>query len=91
MSNRRYHAWGICSLGLLACLTGCQVSIGGQTIPSPYYQFDDVQYFPAGHEFMLQNEADALNAQNAPPAIGGAAEVGARPQPPAPAAVPTRR
>ena len=35
-------------LGLLGCLglTGCQVVTGGQTLPSPYYMKDDVQYFP---------------------------------------------
>ena len=24
--------------------TGCQVDVGGQTLPSPYYIYDDVQY-----------------------------------------------
>jgi hypothetical protein len=72
-------AWGLC--GLLACasLTGCQVSVGGQTLPSPYYIYDDVQYFPAGHEFILQNEADYLNSHNTPPPPPGA-EVGMRPK-----------
>jgi hypothetical protein len=52
------------ALGLLASvgLTGCQVSTGGQTLPSPYYLDDDVQYFPAGREFKLQREADANKA-----------------------------
>ena len=40
--------------------TGCQSDIGGQTLPSPYYMSDDVQYFPAGPEFKLQREATAL-------------------------------
>jgi hypothetical protein len=43
-------------------LTGCQVDIGGQTLPSPYWVTDDVQYFPPGHEFKLQKEADAMSA-----------------------------
>jgi len=79
--HNRTRAWGWCGLGLLACasLTGCQVSVGGQTLPSPYYIFDDVQYFQQGHEFPLQNEADFINSQNAPPAAPGAAEVGMRP------------
>ncbi len=49
-------------LGLLAiiCATGCQVDIGGQTIPSPYYMYDDVQYFPPGPEFRLAREAAAM-------------------------------
>ncbi len=79
-TNSIRRASRICGLGLLACasLTGCQVSVGGQTLPSPYYIFDDVQYFPSGHEFILQNEADFISAQNAPPAQPGP-EVGVRP------------
>ena len=73
---KRRHRTGklLCGFGLLAglCLTGCQVRIGGQTLPSPYYIYDDVQYFPAGHEFPLQNEADSLAAQNAPAGGGDA-------------------
>ena len=45
--------------------TGCQVSIGGQTLPSPYYMNDDIQYFPRGPEFKLQNEAAALKEARA--------------------------
>lgn len=47
-------------LGSLALLTGCQVDVGGQTLPSPYYIYDDVQYFPAGPEFKLSEEARAM-------------------------------
>ena len=43
-------------------LTGCQVDVGGQTLPSPYYLEDDIQYFPAGPEFKLSKEAAALKA-----------------------------
>ena len=43
-------------------LTGCQVDVGGQTLPSPYYLQDDIQYFPAGPEFKLAKEAAALKA-----------------------------
>ena len=43
-------------------LTGCQVDVGGQTLPSPYYLQDDIQYFPAGPEFKLSKEAAALKA-----------------------------
>jgi hypothetical protein len=51
-------------LGALAAvnLTGCQVDIGGQTLPSPYYLQDDVQYFPTGPEFKLAQEAAAQKA-----------------------------
>ena len=43
-------------------LTGCQVDVGGQTLPSAYYLQDDVQYFPAGPEFKLSKEAAAQKA-----------------------------
>ncbi|MEM6692476.1 MAG: hypothetical protein AAF664_23800 [Planctomycetota bacterium] len=46
----------------IAGLTGCQVSLNGQTLPSPYYLEDDVQYFPSGPEFKLPREAAALKA-----------------------------
>ena len=42
------------------CTTGCQIDVGGQTLPSPYYLTDDIQYFPAGPEFQLTNEARAM-------------------------------
>jgi hypothetical protein len=45
-----------------ACLTGCQVDVGGQTLPSAYYLQDDIQYFPAGPEFKLSKEAAAQKA-----------------------------
>jgi hypothetical protein len=52
----------VLGLGLLVavCLTGCQMDIGGQTLPSAYYLSDDVQYFPPGPEFKLAREAAAL-------------------------------
>ena len=52
-------------LGLVAigCGTGCQVDVGGQTLPSPYYMSDDVQYFPPGPEFKLAREAAAMGQQ----------------------------
>ncbi len=54
----------LAGLGLVAALglTGCQVDVGGQTLPSPYYLQDDVQYFPPGPEFKLAREAAALKA-----------------------------
>ena len=39
---------------------GCHGSIGGQTLPSAYYLTDDVQYFPAGPEFLLPNQERVL-------------------------------
>lgn len=41
-------------------LSGCQTTMGGQTLPSAYYLQDDVQYFPAGPEFLLPNQRRAL-------------------------------
>lgn len=55
----------LCVAGLLGCVGGCQVSMNGQTLPSPYYLYDDVQYFPAGPEFKLPREAAALRAAQA--------------------------
>lgn len=46
--------------GLLAAGTGCQVHVNGQTLPSPWYWKDDVQYFAPGPEFKLLREAAAM-------------------------------
>jgi len=48
------------ALVLLGVTTGCQVDIGGQTLPSPYWFSDDVQYFAPGPEFKLAREAAAM-------------------------------
>lgn len=57
----------LCAVMGLSCLalSGCQVSMGGQTLPSPYFLRDDIQYFPKGPEFKLQNEAAALKEARA--------------------------
>ncbi|NCY01364.1 MAG: hypothetical protein EBX36_00220 [Planctomycetia bacterium] len=56
-------AVGLCLLAAAGVsLTGCQVDVGGQTLPSAYYLQDDIQYFPAGPEFKLSKEAAALKA-----------------------------
>ena len=44
--------------------TGCQSDFGGQTLPSPYYLDDDVQYFPPGPQMKLSREAAALKTYN---------------------------
>ncbi len=61
--RRPIRMW-LLALGLMAGagLTGCQVETGGQTLPSPYYMTDDVQYFPPGAEFKLAREAAAQKA-----------------------------
>lgn len=62
----RKHSWrrAMASLGVCAALgaSGCQVDVGGQTLPSPWYQQDDIQYFPPGPEFKLTKEAAAQKA-----------------------------
>jgi hypothetical protein len=54
-------------LGLLVAVgsTGCQYQLGGQTLPSPYWMTDDVQYFAPGPEFKLSQEAAAQKAAQA--------------------------
>jgi len=48
-------------LGLLSMsLTGCQTTVGGQTLPSAHFLSDDVQYFRAGPEELLPNQMQAL-------------------------------
>lgn len=65
-----------CGLATLVSVTstGCQVDVNGQTLPSPWWQTDDVQYFPPGPEFKLAREAAALEAMRAQqgPTSGGA-------------------
>ena len=67
-SKHRRRTWTslVGGLGLMAAAgaAGCQSDIGGQTLPSPYWQTDDVQYFPAGPEFKLSREAAAMKAYN---------------------------
>lgn len=63
-SKHRWLNWSACwpGLMLLACglSTGCQVEMAGQTLPSPYYLTDDVQYYAPGPEFKLAREAARL-------------------------------
>jgi hypothetical protein len=65
-SNKRRRPFRLmlAGLGLLVALgsAGCQVDVAGQTLPSPYYMSDDVQYFQPGPEFKLAREAAALKA-----------------------------
>lgn len=53
------------AVALTAAASGCQVAVNGQTLPSPYYLEDDVQYFPGAGEFKLSREAAALKAARA--------------------------
>lgn len=49
----------VAAMAVSSLLTGCQTSIGGQTLPSATYLEDDVQFFPAGPEFKLTNQVEA--------------------------------
>jgi hypothetical protein len=63
--NTSRGSWrGLIALGLLGIvgLTGCQFDAGGQTLPSPWYLQDDVQYFPPGPQFPLSREAASQKA-----------------------------
>lgn len=57
----RFNVVMVLALGSLAtCLcSGCQTTMGGQTLPSAYYLRDDIQYFPHGPEFKLSNTVKA--------------------------------
>jgi hypothetical protein len=58
----------LAGIGLAAATlgsTGCQVVENGQTLPSPWYYYDDIQYFPPGPEFKLSREAAAQKAYKA--------------------------
>ena len=57
----------LCGFGLAIALssTGCQGVYNGQTLPSPWYISDDIQYFPPGPEFKLSREAAAMKAYKA--------------------------
>ncbi|MDO5553278.1 MAG: hypothetical protein Q4G68_05915 [Planctomycetia bacterium] len=48
-----------------AALVGCQLTQNGQTLPSPYYLENQIQYFPAGTEFQYQKEVDQMNKERA--------------------------
>lgn len=79
---KRPVLWGFLScVAVLGALTGCQATYNNQTLPSPYYLSNNVQYYQPGPWFKLQREADnqklynaqAMNEQGPP-----------TPQPPAP-------
>jgi hypothetical protein len=70
--TRRWMTATLCGLGFTATLlTGCQVDVGGQTLPSPYYLNDDVQYFGPGPENKLSRENAAMKAYRADQALQG--------------------
>ena len=66
-ANRKHATWRVVAAAFLcpalAPLAGCQVEMAGQTLPSPYYLTDDVQYYAPGPEFKLAREAAAIQEQ----------------------------
>lgn len=63
--SRSFAVMGGLAALLSLAATGCQMDIAGQTLPSPYYLTDDVQYYAPGPEFKLAREAAALEEQAA--------------------------
>ena len=64
--SKRKLGWKLAAAALwpaLTLFTGCQAEYAGQTLPSPYYLTDDVQYYAPGSEFKLANEAAAMKEQ----------------------------
>lgn len=77
-ASRNWMAWWIAA-ALVASCTGCQLDVGGQTLPSPWWYTDDVQYFPPGPEFKLSREAAAMQAAKRNAALSGQAPADAVP------------
>src|SRR4029078_8087476 len=64
--TKHSFAWKLAALALCPAamlLSGCQVDMAGQTLPSPWYLTDDVQYYAPGPEFKLAREAAAMKEQ----------------------------
>jgi len=62
-NSRKWTKAVLLGVGLAALgSTGCQTHIGGQTLPSPYYLTDDVQYFAPDSENKLAREAASMKA-----------------------------
>ncbi len=63
---KRTMGWKLTAAALwpaVTLFTGCQAEYAGQTLPSPWYLTDDVQYYAPGPEFKLANEAAAMKEQ----------------------------
>lgn len=63
-SSGRWALAAAVTLPAVMLLTGCQVEMAGQTLPSPYYTRDDIQYYTPGPEMKLAREAAALQKQS---------------------------
>jgi len=62
LSSVKACCYGVAILATTVASVGCQSDYAGQTLPSPYWQKDDIQYFPPGPEFKLSREAAAMKA-----------------------------
>ncbi len=65
-TSKRMIGWKLAAAALwpaLMLFTGCQSEYAGQTLPSPFYLTDDVQYYAPGSEFKLAHEAAAMKEQ----------------------------
>lgn len=65
--NRRLMFLALIGSMTLGCLgsIGCATSRNGQTLPSPHYLNNGIQYFPSGPEFLLSQEAAQLEKDEA--------------------------
>jgi hypothetical protein len=63
--SKRKLGWKLAAIALpaMTLFTGCQAEYAGQTLPSPWYLTDDVQYYAPGSEFKLAHEAAAMKEQ----------------------------
>jgi hypothetical protein len=72
--TRRWMTATVFSFGVAAmCLTGCEVDVGGQTLPSPVYTDDGIQYFAPTSENKLSRENAAMKAYRADQVLQGRA------------------
>ena len=67
--SSRMLAWGLL-LVVSIVSSGCQVELGGQTLPSAFWLKDDIQYYAPGPEFKLAREAAAMKEQQAAYELG---------------------
>lgn len=56
-------------VALATASSGCQIVETGQLLPTPWYVYDDVQYFAPTTEFKLPREAAAMQAAKAEQAL----------------------
>jgi hypothetical protein len=64
--SKRTLGWKLAAAAVwpaVTLFTGCQAEYAGQTLPSPWYLTDDVQYYAPGPEFKLAREAAAMKEQ----------------------------